>query len=471
MRPAGPGRHRGGRVGRRERDRDALWQRFVADGVAEGAAPPPEAPQPVVDAAVAFVDAHPSPLALLPVEDLLGQEEQPNLPGTVDRASRTGAAGCRAPVYGTAARGGTRQACRRRSGRTPPDMSGRTRSGTSGQTIPGHGQPHRLRTARDDAAAAPRWVHFRRCAPSSCPICTTGHQPLYASPILTARAGSMHGYDVVDPTRVNPELGGEAGLRRLVSGPARGRPGPDRGHRPEPHGGRRQRQRLVAGRAAHGPASRYARYFDIDWDPADPALHGKVLAPFLGQPYGRGASGRRHQAGCGCGAARPSSAISTTAIRLLPPDHAEIAAAGPAAYDPATEDGRARLHRCWSGSITVWPGGAPRATRSTGAASSTSTASPACALRSRRCSKRPMPRCSALYAEGLIDGVRIDHVDGLTDPPGYCRRLRARLEALTAARPASAWPSDRTSWSKRFWAPTKRCRPTGVSTAPAATTS
>ena len=72
-------------LARRERDRDALWQRFVADGVAEGAAPPPDAPQPVVDAAVAFVTRTRSPLALLPVEDLLGQEEQPNLPGTVDQ--------------------------------------------------------------------------------------------------------------------------------------------------------------------------------------------------------------------------------------------------------------------------------------------------------------------------------------------------------------------------------------------------
>ena len=40
---------------------------------------------------------------------------------------------------------------------------------------------------------------------------------LYASPILTARAGSSHGYDVVDPTRVNPELGGEPAFRRLIA--------------------------------------------------------------------------------------------------------------------------------------------------------------------------------------------------------------------------------------------------------------
>jgi hypothetical protein len=44
-----------------------------------------------------------------------------------------------------------------------------------------------------------------------------GISHVYASPITTARPGSMHGYDVIDPTRVNPELGGEDALRRLVA--------------------------------------------------------------------------------------------------------------------------------------------------------------------------------------------------------------------------------------------------------------
>src|SRR5262249_15089653 len=44
-----------------------------------------------------------------------------------------------------------------------------------------------------------------------------GISHVYASPILAARPGSLHGYDVIDPTRVNPELGGEDGLRALVA--------------------------------------------------------------------------------------------------------------------------------------------------------------------------------------------------------------------------------------------------------------
>ncbi len=68
----------------REEDRRALWSAFVLAGVAEGSVPPPENTPPVVNAAVRFLAATSSPLCLLPIEDLLGIEEQPNLPGTVD---------------------------------------------------------------------------------------------------------------------------------------------------------------------------------------------------------------------------------------------------------------------------------------------------------------------------------------------------------------------------------------------------
>jgi 4-alpha-glucanotransferase len=68
----------------RDTDRAALWQRLTAEGLVQGAAPALDAPQTVVDAALAFVARTHSPLCLLPIEDVLGQQEQPNLPGTVD---------------------------------------------------------------------------------------------------------------------------------------------------------------------------------------------------------------------------------------------------------------------------------------------------------------------------------------------------------------------------------------------------
>src|SRR2546421_810185 len=47
-------------------------------------------------------------------------------------------------------------------------------------------------------------------------LATLGVTHLYSAPILTAAPGSTHGYDVVDPTRISPELGGPEGLDRLV---------------------------------------------------------------------------------------------------------------------------------------------------------------------------------------------------------------------------------------------------------------
>lgn len=69
----------------RATDRPALWRSLAAAGVAEGEAPPPESAQPAVDAAIRFVARTQSPLALIPLEDVLGQRDQPNLPGTIDQ--------------------------------------------------------------------------------------------------------------------------------------------------------------------------------------------------------------------------------------------------------------------------------------------------------------------------------------------------------------------------------------------------
>ncbi|HEY4174909.1 MAG TPA: 4-alpha-glucanotransferase, partial [Rhodopila sp.] len=65
----------------REQDRPKLWDAFVRDQVAEGPVPAPEDTDQVVDAAVRFIAKTEMPLSLIPLEDLLGQLDQPNLPG------------------------------------------------------------------------------------------------------------------------------------------------------------------------------------------------------------------------------------------------------------------------------------------------------------------------------------------------------------------------------------------------------
>jgi 4-alpha-glucanotransferase len=68
----------------RKADRPQLWHALTDEGLVNEPAPPPDNPQPMVDAALDFVARTESPLCLVPLEDLLGQEEQPNLPGTID---------------------------------------------------------------------------------------------------------------------------------------------------------------------------------------------------------------------------------------------------------------------------------------------------------------------------------------------------------------------------------------------------
>ena len=113
-----------------------------------------------------------------------------------------------------------------------------------------------------------------------------GVSHLYASPIFKARPESTHGYDIVDHTEINPELGGEAALVRLVSRLREHDMGLILDIVPNHMGVGGADKRVVAGCTRVGRASPYAEFFDIDWDPPDPTLRGRMLAPFLGDAYG-----------------------------------------------------------------------------------------------------------------------------------------------------------------------------------------
>lgn len=68
----------------RDTDRALLWSALKQAECVQGDPPPPETPQPVVDGAIRFVGATSSCLAIVPVEDVLALDEQPNLPGTIN---------------------------------------------------------------------------------------------------------------------------------------------------------------------------------------------------------------------------------------------------------------------------------------------------------------------------------------------------------------------------------------------------
>ncbi|MGH2749263.1 MAG: malto-oligosyltrehalose synthase [Actinomycetota bacterium] len=114
-----------------------------------------------------------------------------------------------------------------------------------------------------------------------------GISHLYCSPYLQARARSTHGYDVVDHGRVNEELGGAEAHKRLLAAL-------------DEHGMGHLLDIVPNHMAVNDPAnvwwwdvlklgsgSRYASFFDIDWDPPGHKLRRQILVPILGDHYGR----------------------------------------------------------------------------------------------------------------------------------------------------------------------------------------
>lgn len=245
-----------------------------------------------------------------------------------------------------------------------------------------------------------------------------GISHLYASPLLQARPGSTHGYDVVDPSTVNRELGGEVALRRLAAGlhergmgliadivPNHLGIGPDNPW---------WQNVLAAGRR-----SQYARIFDIDWHADGGDGKSRLLLPVLAEPLGDAlrlgklsvdtmtADG---EVPCLCyegirfplarstwsdaGAAHTADAL----WHLLEHQHYRLA------WWPTARD-----DLNWRRFFDITSLAAVRAEDA-----AVFAATHALLLH--------------LYADSIIDGVRVDHVDGIADPGAYCRRLRRALQ-------------------------------------------
>ena len=194
-----------------------------------------------------------------------------------------------------------------------------------------------------------------------------GVSHLYLSPILTAAEGSTHGYDVTDPTTVSPALGGADGLARLsAAAKARGMGlvvdiVPNHVGVDDPAQNRWWLDVLEKGRA-----SPYASYFDIDWD-LDP--DGRIVLPVLGSdgdaPPPNYPTDQTHYRPIGwrngiCGYRRFFSITSLAGLRQ---------------EDRAVFDATHVEVKRW-------------------------------------------------FTEGLVDGIRIDHPDGLSNPAGYLEWLR-----------------------------------------------
>ncbi len=118
-------------------------------------------------------------------------------------------------------------------------------------------------------------------------LCDLGISDCYASPLFMARKGSMHGYDVIDPTKLNPELGTREDFNEFSALLKQRGMGlmldvvPN--HMCIAGSGNQWWNNILE----NGPSSPYAPYFDIDWGPPKQNLANKTLLPILGDQYGR----------------------------------------------------------------------------------------------------------------------------------------------------------------------------------------
>lgn len=215
---------------------------------------------------------------------------------------------------------------------------------------------------------------------------------LYLSPIMTATTGSSHGYDVTDPTTVSPELGGRDGLARL-SAAARARGlGLVVDIVPNHVGIDQPRQNPWWWDVLrNGRSSPYATFFDIDWDLDQ---DGRIVLPVLGSDEDAA-----------------DLTVDGDVLRLgdlaLPIAPGTAGGTGPEVHD--------RQHY----RLVGWRNGVCGYRRFF---SITSLAG----LRQedRAVFDATHAEVGRWFAEGLVDGVRIDHPDGLSDPCGYLAWLR-----------------------------------------------
>ena len=132
---------------------------------------------------------------------------------------------------------------------------------------------------------------FRTAGKIASYLADLGISDIYASPIFRARKGSAHGYDVVDPNQLNPDLGEPADLEFLARETKKHGIGWLQDIVPNHMSFDRENQ-LLMDVLEHGESSKYYRFFDIVWDHPYTSMKGRLLAPFLGRFYGISLEGR-----------------------------------------------------------------------------------------------------------------------------------------------------------------------------------
>ncbi|MFW6051007.1 MAG: malto-oligosyltrehalose synthase [Myxococcota bacterium] len=276
----------------------------------------------------------------------------------------------------------------------------------------------------------------------------------YLSPCLQAAPGSTHGYDVVDPTRFDEELGGADGFDAMVAALRERGLGVVLDIVPNHLATATPDNPWWWDLLEHGPDGAGARYFDVQWRSSDPRLDGRLLLPILGDHYGRvRAEGHIRVV------RRKGRMVLQVYDRILPLSPGTFDAMRAAAesddrlrarINASPEDMDALLAKQHY-RLAYW-----RAARHELNYRRFFDIHELAALRVEDPAvfedvhRRVLDRVRA----GDVQGLRIDHPDGLRDPTGYFQRLRAeapqawivaeKILTLDEELP-DAWPVDGTT--------------------------
>ena len=271
-------------------------------------------------------------------------------------------------------------------------------------------------------------------------VADLGCQTLYLSPLAQAAPGSTHGYDVTDPTRIDPALGGWAAWRRLLA-QAGGRGMKVLLDIVPNHLAASEENPWWADVLRQGSRSPHARVFDVDWS----ALGGQVLLPILARPFAEelttgalavvvaGASGEP----AGVHPGEPVLAYGPRRLPLDPRSWPELASspaelarrtAGRPGHPGSYEALEALLAR-QNFRLAWWRVGPTqlnyRRFLDIDSLVGVRVEDPAVFRATHRLVGR-------LAADPRVAGVRVDHVDGLADPAGYLLSLRDLLDGARA---------------------------------------
>ncbi|WP_193072830.1 malto-oligosyltrehalose synthase [Pseudomonas sp. FME51] len=303
-----------------------------------------------------------------------------------------------------------------------------------------------------------------------------GISHIYASPLLKARPGSVHGYDVVDPSCVNPELGGEPALRRLATALHQRNMGLIMDIVPN-HMAVDNANPWWQDVLLWGAASPYAEFFDITWRSQDEFMRDRLLLPILRTDYlevlktgeiqlifdapsgsfffthfdhrmplamacyaeilQRTDTDALTRIADRCAALTEEFGAHALAVRIRQDlaANARDESAAPIEqalqhFDPSTTEGCQRLHGLLESQhyrLASWRTANDdinwRRFFDVNELVSLRTEQP-------KVFEATHSKIFELVEAGIIDGLRIDHIDGLANPRAYCRRLRRRIDRL-----------------------------------------